>query len=218
MAGLIETIDLITNLVVADTDLVVFAGDYVDRGPKSAEVISLLMEMESNRPPGSTLFCVGNHDMKHVRYRRTGVFWRGTEFNRMHFGLTPEHIEWMGNGHGVINVNGTWITHAGFLPKDPLDQKVINLVHNRYLKQKNGVWVPASLGEDFEQPKDSVFWTETNNIGRVVYGHNVGSLENPVISNNTFGIDTGCCFGGRLTAYIEDLRTGEVTFEQVKHG
>lgn len=46
-----------------EKDRLIFAGDLVDRGPKSAEVISYAEEI------GAEL-CIGNHDDKYIRYRR----------------------------------------------------------------------------------------------------------------------------------------------------
>lgn len=34
--------------------------------------------------------------------------------------------------------------------------------------------------------------------------------------NNCYSIDTGCVFGGAMTAFVEDLKTREVRFEAVK--
>lgn len=41
---------------------VVFLGDYVDRGPKSREVLDWLIELEASRDAGTTVFLAGNHD------------------------------------------------------------------------------------------------------------------------------------------------------------
>jgi bis(5'-nucleosyl)-tetraphosphatase (symmetrical) len=47
----------------------------------------------------------------------------------------------------------------------------------------------------------------------VIHGHNVNSLESPLIEEPApgafcYGLDTGCCFGGRLSALI--LETKEI--------
>ena len=53
----------------------------------------------------------------------------------------------------------------------------------------------------------------------IVYGHMVHGLEEPRIDRpvegvTCAGIDTGCCFGGRLTAYV--IETGEVVQVQAR--
>jgi hypothetical protein len=64
------------------------------------------------------------------------------------------------------------------------------------------------------------FWTEFwSGPESVVYGHNVHSEENPLIEEvspgvTCYGLDTGCCFGGRLTALI--LETKEIVQVQAK--
>jgi hypothetical protein len=50
----------------------------------------------------------------------------------------------------------------------------------------------------------------------VIYGHNVSSLTDIRCVNDCWGIDTGCCFGGRLSAYVETLGTPGVEILQVQ--
>jgi serine/threonine protein phosphatase 1 len=57
------------------------------------------------------------------------------------------------------------------------------------------------------RPKDTKYWADVwSGPYSVVYGHAVHSLVDPRITVNdgviTVGLDTGCCFGGRLTALL----------------
>ena len=54
----------IENKLGADLDaaVVVFLGDYCDRGPDTKGVLDWLIELRGQREPGSTRFLTGNHD------------------------------------------------------------------------------------------------------------------------------------------------------------
>src|SRR5687768_13301864 len=53
----------------------VFVGDYVDRGPASAEVLDLLADAVEE-PDTSTVLLAGNHESELVNYIETGDFVR----------------------------------------------------------------------------------------------------------------------------------------------
>jgi diadenosine tetraphosphatase ApaH/serine/threonine PP2A family protein phosphatase len=121
--------------------------------------------------------------------------------------LSEEDIEYLVSLPLWINLENNWVvTHGGFTPH-PLDKQNVNCMYIRYidpitLKHK-------ALGEDYSQPANTVFWDSLwNQNFNVIYGHSVFSLETPkiAVSKTTgklcVGIDTGCCFGARLTAMI----------------
>jgi hypothetical protein len=66
----------------------------------------------------------------------------------------------------------------------------------------------VSLDDDYQPPPGSVYWTELYDLPHhVVYGHNVHSLSAPEVTvkpngAQLVGVDTGCCFGGKLTALL----------------
>ncbi len=128
-------------------------------------------------------------------------------------------------------------THAGLIQPGgdrsweyAMAQPADGLIRNRYLRpaRPRGAtgqqvvdlgWEPAphvrGPGGESVGPPGSISWDEIWTGPRVVYGHAVHDLETPRVHNDCYGIDTGCCFGGRLTAYIEE-GNGSVHFEQVE--
>jgi len=48
--------------------IVVFLGDYCDKGPNTRGVLDYLIELEEKRRPGSTIFLAGNHDFGMAAY------------------------------------------------------------------------------------------------------------------------------------------------------
>jgi serine/threonine protein phosphatase 1 len=77
--------------------------------------------------------------------------------------------------------------HGGIDPRRPLaEQDVDDLLTCRAVPPENGY--------------DGPFWFETyEGPPRAFFGHTV--LEDPVVSEWAVGLDTGCVYGGALTAY-----------------
>lgn len=97
------------------------------------------------------------------------------------------------------------------------------MMHIRFLFDANK---PAYLDKEngFASPKGSYFWAEQYALDwNVVYGHHVWSLSDIKIHENYFGarcygIDTGMCFGGRLTALVFNSSQPEAPPEIVQVG
>ena len=77
------------------------------------------------------------------------------------------------------------------------------------------------LTSEFKQPENSVLWADVyDGDVNIVYGHNVYDLITPHVTVNekgykTWGLDTGCVFGGHLTCLVID-GDKEPTLHQVK--
>ena len=71
--------------------------------------------------------------------------------------------------------------------------------HVTEIEDKSGKFV--SLGQENEHTQ---FWAETydGKYGKVIFGHNPFMQDTPKYFANAIGIDTGCVFGGYLTALI----------------
>jgi len=138
--------------------------------------------------------------------------------------LTDDQVLWLARLPAIIKVTTPGgvrlITHAGLLPDETgrYHQPTKALIRNRYLRQRpDGLWRPT--GSLFHGPEDR-FWTTLWTGPRVIYGHEVvADRATPRVENNTYGIDTGCVFGGRLTAYVETFEmdgSSKVEFVQVQ--
>lgn len=235
-----ELVQLLNKVDIQDDDLLVFAGDLVDRGPESGACADLVKDLCRNR---MRTFCVlGNHEEKHVRFRhhlkkmeekpgyKNPMKPLRAYAQQAHEELSDDTLHWMSLLPGVVVLdcafvtgNMRFITHAGFLPSrgQPASQPTKGLIRNRYIKPsvgEDGVtrWSPVKFTDNFEKPEGSFLWDELwTRPERVIYGHIVHDLKTPRVYNNCYGIDTGCAFGGHLTAYVENLRTGETSFVQV---
>ncbi|SFN43221.1 serine/threonine protein phosphatase 1 [Chitinophaga sp. YR627] len=176
-----ELIQLTDLMGLQADDLLLSVGDIVDRGGKSREVY----EYFRNRPNSKVL--MGNHERKHLN----GVLSYAQEIARLQFGETyPAFLEWCATLAYFHETPEAIIVHAAFEHDAPLPaqrEEVLcgSTAGERYLEKKYGnapEWVNQYLGD---KP--------------LIYGHHVtGAL--PEIKNNTWGIDTGACHAGYLTA------------------
>lgn len=211
----------------SDPDVLVFAGDLVDRGPKSQEVVTFVREAHE-RYGNLVLSVAGNHDERYPRYarnmerhRQNPRFTVDMELDehkqRVYDSLSVADLQYLASLPGYL-VFGKWlVVHAGFEPRKPLpSQDFGKMVHIRYidpitLKTKG-------LTKDYKQPPGTVYWTELYDLPyNVVYGHMVHSFDKPKfetgpLGQTIVGLDTGSCFGGHLSCF--QLETQELT--QVK--
>lgn len=212
--GCLEELDELLTLVSPRRHRVVFAGDLVDRGPDPAGVVRRVRELGAE--------CVmGNHDEKHVRWAKHEAKRRAsaTYVNPMrplaaealaqHAALGDEGIAFLAALPHKLHLGGAWwIVHGGAAPKAVLAaQKPSTLMRCRWVDDDG-----AMIGQ-FESSPGARYWaTVWPGPECIVYGHHVHSLEKPRIDQpaqgvTCVGIDTGCCFGGRLTAFV--VETGE---------
>lgn len=184
-------------------------GDLIDRGPDSLGVVRRVRELDLES-------VMGNHEHKFLKWynssgSRTDVYDKHkhyTEFN-------DQDIQYIFQMSNYIKIDNTVIVHAGLKSGVSLSaQKKDDLFYLRYT-DLNGNFI--SLKKIFKVGKEAAgahFWTEFwRGPESVIYGHNVHSLSEPLfeeVGPGVFchGIDTGCCFGGHLTAFV--LETKEI--------
>jgi serine/threonine protein phosphatase 1 len=108
--------------------------------------------------------------------------------------LTEADYDYVESMPVAISLNDALVVHGGINHRKPVDEHTVTeLLNNRSL-------VP---GGSYDRP----YWFETRReLPRVFFGHTV--LAEPFVSDHAVGLDTGCVYGGQLTAY--DYRTDEL--------
>lgn len=190
--------------------LAVFLGDLTDRGPTSVEVLEIVVDMV--REGSAFIGAIGNHDWKiyrglvlgrdvsHANGLQTtldeieakGAMSQVQEHLKELFEKAPAYSEFPGKialAHGALE--------RSMLGKD------------FSYKRKDPISEIAMFGQTEEAEADERYPTRIydwipswNDDYYFVYGHDVvGSeprFEGP--RNNVIGLDTGCAFGGKLSA------------------
>lgn len=214
------------------TDTLISLGDLMDRGPKPAECVQLA------RSVGAKLV-QSNHDDKHIRYRRYLVrkasdpSYKGHapklagERIEQNSQLSEEDVHYLASAPDFLELpefNFVAI-HGGLRPGLPVQRTPHDEIIRCRWVRANGSMADAAYNAEGQivQPADTQLWMERYDGNQnVVYGHAVHSLEHPRIDRrpngvNCFGIDTGCAFGGHLTALILDTQApASRQFVQVK--
>jgi protein phosphatase len=180
-----------------DGRMVVFLGDLVDRGPDTPAVLRTAMSMSA---AGTALCVPGNHEVKLLRALRgrNVQITHGLAESLEQLDSQPEgsreEVEAFLDGlvsHAVLDDGKLVAAHAG-LPEQ---------MHGR---ASSAVRAFALYGEttgetdEFGLPVRHPWATNYRGAAMVVYGHT--PVPEPEWINNTICVDTGCVFGGSLTA------------------
>ncbi|MFB9661302.1 polynucleotide kinase-phosphatase [Glycomyces mayteni] len=175
----------------------VFVGDLVDRGPDTPGVLRLVMGMAA---AGTALCVQGNHEHKLVRALN------GRKVTVAH-GLA-ESLEQLGaedaafreearsfmdglRAHLLLDGGNLVVAHAGL--KEEFHGRASGAVRSFALYGDT-----TGETDEFGLPVRLPWAEEYRGAAAVVYGHT--PTVDPQWINNTICLDTGACFGGRLTA------------------
>ena len=175
----------------------VFLGDLVDRGPKTPEVLDLVMNMVES---GSALAVPGNHDIKLMRalQGKNVKVAHGLAQSLEQLGArTPEFRERVVAfldglvSHYVLDGGKLVVAHAGM--KEEMQGRGSGRVREFALFGET-----TGETDDYGLPVRYNWAGDYRGRALVVYGHT--PVLEPEWVNSTMCIDTGCVFGGRLTA------------------
>lgn len=175
----------------------VFLGDYGDRGPNTPAVYRLVMTMVA---AGDAYALPGNHDDKLKRYlqgRRVqinhGLDKTVEQFERESDEFKAQVREFIDDlpTHFVFDGGALVVAHGGM--PEHLQGRVSRTVRSTAL-------YGTTTGErdEFDLPVRLDWGADYRGRALVVYGHT--PVAEPKWVNRTINIDTGCVFGGRLTA------------------
>ncbi len=188
---------------------VIFLGDLVDRGPNSPAVLKLVMSMVRS---GTALCVPGNHDMKlHKKLKGKNVSLNhGLEETMKQ--LANESPDFLADvkeflysliSHLVLDDGKLVVSHAGI--KEEMQGRGSGAVRAFCMYGET-----TGETDEFGLPVRYNWASEYRGKAKVIYGHT--PVPKAEWLNNTINVDTGCVFGGELTA----LRYPEETLVAVK--
>jgi serine/threonine protein phosphatase 1 len=178
-------------------DTLIFLGDYVDRGPDSCGVLNQLIELSKRF---QVVALMGNHEesMLGAREGQSDLnFWLTPTCGGMttlqsygpaeDLSLVPrEHFRFLGGLQRYWETDTHFFIHANYAPNWPLDQ----------------------------HDSRTAFWLELNNLPGPHYSGKIAIVGHTPQKNGKIldlgylkCIDTGCGFGGLLTAF--DVGSGQ---------
>ncbi len=197
-----ELLVLMENIYQEDDkdSVYVFIGDYIDRGPKSKEVIDWLISFKEKVGDSRCYFLRGNHEDMLCDY----------------LGYEGKHgMYWIDNGARSTLRSYAPHDQYGYIPTDEIKKFIpekhidflLNLYHcvisDKYFFVHAGF--SPYVDDIFETSKEDLCWIRKDFIlsekdfGKiVVYGH-TSYKEVSFAYKNKIGIDTGCVYKGALS-------------------
>lgn len=175
----------------------IFLGDLVDRGPKTPQVLKLVMNAVES---GAALCVPGNHDaklkrkllgsdvqLKHGLAESIAQLSAETEEFRT---KAAEFIDGLVS-HYVLDGGDLVVAHAGM--KESMQGRGSGAVRSFALYGET-----SGETDEFGMPVRHDWAAEYRGKAHVVYGHT--PIPETEWLNRTLNIDTGCVFGGKLSA------------------
>lgn len=160
----------------------IFVGDLIDRGPSSPEVVETVYRYHKL---GYALAVQGNHDDKLIRYVKGNPV-------KVSPGLQTTLDQYKPLPLSMLEV------HAEFLASLPyqlsLDDDKLRVAHAAICdrpKRSYNIYGPNAKGQRLP-------WVQDYKGPLAVFGHEV--VPEVTFINNTVDVDTGCVFGGKLSA------------------
>ncbi len=182
-----ELMELLNKTGVSEQDRLISVGDLITKGPENRSVLELVRQRKNC---GSVL---GNHEYLLLQHHRGQT----VKLEPAHLSTIAElgndfedYMIWISRWPYYLDLGDHLVVHAGIRPGIPLErQSVTDLTSLRTL---NGPSPGSKVG---------IPWYERYR-GRktIIFGHWV--FKTPLVRANAMGIDTGCVYGGRLTAVV----------------
>ncbi|MCS7014102.1 MAG: metallophosphoesterase family protein [Chloroherpetonaceae bacterium] len=189
---------LLDKLSPASDEILVFLGDYIDRGPDSKGVIDYLLELREKHP---CVFLMGNHEFMMLEYldfgREAGWSLNGGQSTLDSYTVDGQvqipdsHIEFLHRCVYYYDTDQYFFVHGGLKPTRSIADNL------KLLSPLDLLWEREHLSPHHLFYEDYA-WEKT-----VVCGHT--PRPEPILKEKLISIDTGCVYNyspelGRLTA------------------
>lgn len=197
-----EFIALRNKLSISKDDFEISVGDLINKGPFSKETLDYVIENKISA-------VLGNNEEKFLKFsgwihRKKGRVELSEKQRDLFLSLRDKHREFLSSLPYYIKVINLTILHGGLwrgARLSKLDRGHMSMIaHTRYL-DINGRFIDLT-----QKDRRASFWSDVydGSEGFVLYGHQV--FKDPKIDRYSIGLDTGCVYGGHLSAAVIPLK------------
>lgn len=172
-----------------DDDVIVFLGDYIDRGSESRKVVEYLIDFRQSREVDKTIFLSGNHEKMLLDY----LSGRNRELFLLNGGEATIN-QYLKNG--IIEIPDKHLNFFETLKNIYISENYI-FVHAGLMP---GVAIENQREEDLLWIRGDFIFSEFDFKKKVIFGHTPMKSHQPFFDKYKIGIDTGAVYGGFLTA------------------
>lgn len=204
----LELRELLDRIAPDGNDVVVSVGDVVTKGPGADRCLDLWRDR-------GYLAVQGNNEIKLLGRARPLL--RFFVLENRDVLRRADLLAYLASWPLVVDFPKERVTavHGGFLPQmqvtaEDVEREQEVIPELRWIRKNDGEW--RSVGRE-KKRKDDVLWPEKWRGDRfVLYGHT--PVREPKRDKSALGLDTGCVYGGSLTAAV--LTGGEWETVSVK--
>lgn len=199
--------ELIELLSVAkyksESDRLIFVGDLISKGPDSLGVLKWVKESRSES-------ILGNHELGFLNYLNNPSS-KYKSFLKLKKEMGDElesYRLWLGSLPLYIDVpeQNFCVVHAGVIPEKKLHEIPAHIITQIRTWDGKGI--------DLNNKKGRPWYEFYESEKLVIYGH--WAAQGLKIRKNTIGIDSGCCWGGKLTLlWVESREVFQVAAKAV---
>lgn len=187
--GCLWSLEKLLNILPVNwgKDLVIFLGDYIDRGPDPRGVIEKILELKEFYKD-KIITLKGNHEWMFERflkgididvflYNGGGMTLKSYYNKEGYLEIPEEHLKFLRELKLYYETEDYIFVHAGLRPGKELKEQ----------SEEDLLWI-----------RESFYLSEYKFPKTIVFGHT--PFPAPLILEDRIGIDTGCVYGGALTA------------------
>lgn len=194
--GCLEQLQELLEVISPDLrkDRLIMLGDYIDRGPNSYLTLQKVIKLQEEFGAQHVVLLRGNHEQMALDYLHNPSYRLNWRYN----GGDSTLADFQKHGDDLTN-------YEGFLQGLPcyFEDEHFVYVHGGI---RQGISLSQQKASDLLWIRDEFFLNPASETKPVIFGHTptrwINGTWKPFIQQNRIGIDTGCIFGGFLSAVV----------------